>query len=606
MTMNHTTLRQLFTDFWKERGHQEVPPAPLVLKEDPTTLFTSSGMQPLVIYLAGANPHPLGKRLFDIQPCIRTQDMDKVGDNRHDTFFEMMGNWSLGDYFKKEQLSWYFEFLTKVIKLPKNKLHFTIFEGDNMVPRDVESAKTWKDLGVEESHIHYYGIEANWWSRSGTPDKMPVGEIGGPDSEVFYDFGTPHDERFGKECQPNCECGRFMEIGNSVFIQYKKIGDGTLQELPQKNVDFGGGIERMLAAINNNPDIFETDVFSKIIKAVEDVSGKKYYENKSAMRIIADHIKASTFLIAQGVKPSNKEQGYILRRLLRKATIKFKNLEKKINEQDIMAVAQSVIETYKEVYFDDTTGKIVDNEIGPEIFKFTSSLDKGLKEIEKLIQLKGEITGKIAFDLYQSYGFPLEITEEILKNKGQKINRDEFVSEFNKHKELSRSASAGMFKGGLADQSVQTTRYHTATHLINQTLTDLLGSDVSQVGSNITGERLRFDFTSSRKPTDEEIKEVENIVNKKVEEGLDVYYKDIPKDEALKLGAKSFFKQKYPDIVKVYFIGRERFKTVPYDVYSKEFCGGPHVKNTKEIGKISIYKFEKIGNNIYRIYAKNK
>lgn len=592
MSMTHATLRQLFSDFWKERGHKELPPSPLVLKEDPTTLFTSSGMQPLVPYLAG-EPHPLGKKLYDIQPCVRTQDVDEVGDNRHDTFFEMMGNWSLGDYFKDEQLPWYWEFLTQVLKLPKEKLYATVFEGYNNVPKDEISAKVWKSLGLPDDHIYFYGAKENWWSRSGTPDQMPEGEIGGPASEVFYDFGTPHDTKYGKDCHPNCQCGRFMEIGNSVFIQYRKMGDGTLQELPQNNVDFGGGIERMLAAINDDPDIFETDLFSEIIKAVEEVSQKNYsvQENKSAMRIIADHLKASVFLIVNGVVPSNKEHGYVLRRLLRRTAVKLKFFNGSYNIKDFSVIGKSVLKTYGSQYFDIAKdGTLITEVIEDEMNKFTKSLEKGLKEIQKMEQ----VSGKTAFDLYQTYGFPLEITEELLKEKGQEINHEEFANEFNKHKELSRTASAGMFKGGLADQSEQTKKYHTATHLLHQALFDVLGQDVRQEGSNITAERLRFDFSSSRKPNEEELKKIEELVNKKIEEQIPVFYKDLPKEEAFNIGAKSFFKEKYPKIVKIYFVGD----------YSKEFCGGPHVENTKEIGKINIYKLEKIGSNIYRIYAK--
>lgn len=588
--MNHTTLRKLFSDFWKEspRDHKEIPSSPLILENDPTTLFISAGMQPLVPYLSGQT-HPLGKKLFNIQPCIRTQDIEEVGDNRHTTFFEMMGNWSLGDYYKKEQLGSCWEFLTKVLKIPKEKLYVSVFEGYKNVPKDEETANIWKEIGVPEDHIYFY--KDNWWSISGNPDQMNPEDIGGPDSEVFYEFTqVEHDKKFGEKCHPNCQCGRFLEIGNSVFIQYKKMEDGSLQELPQKNVDFGGGLERMLAAINDNPDIFQTDVFTKIIKTIEDVSGKTYEENQSAMRIIADHIKAATFLIAQGIKSSNKEQGYVLRRLLRRATIKLKSLEKTINEQDLMAISQRVLETYKEIYFNDTSEKTVDAEIQNEILRFTKSLDKGLKEIQKI----DHVDGKAAFDLYQTYGFPFEITEELLKEKGQEINHKEFEEEFNKHKELSRTASAGMFKGGLADRSEQTKKYHTATHLIHQALFDVLGNDVRQEGSNITGERLRFDFSSSRKPSDEEMKKIEQIVNQKIHDQIPVFYKDLPKEEAFKIGAKSFFKEKYPKIVKIYFVGE----------YSKEFCGGPHVENTREIGKINIYKLEKIGSNIYRIYAK--
>lgn len=600
MSMSHNDLRKIIKTFWEEspRKHKEVPPAPLVLKEDPTTLFTSSGMQQLVPYLMGEE-HPLGKRVYDIQPSIRTQDIEEVGDNRHDTFFEMIGNWSLGDYFKAEQLPWVWELFTKKIGFPKEKLYVTIFEGNNSVPKDEESKAIWKKLGVPDDHIFEYGVEKNWWSRSGTPEKMPAGEIGGPDSEVFYNFGTPHDTKFGKECHPNCDCGRFMEIGNSVFIQYKKMPDGTLQELPQKNVDYGGGLERILAAINNTPDVFETDVFSKIISAAEKVTGKKFEgDHKRSIRIIADHIKTSTFLIKEGTTPSNKQQGYILRRLLRRAAIKMKALKGSFQPNDFSEITTSVIQTYEGVYFELKDEPHITSIIGDEMKRFGASLDRGLKEISKI----QEIDGKKAFDIYQSFGFPLELIEELAVEKGQKIDREQFYAEFQKHKDLSRTASAGMFKGGLADHSDQVLKYHTATHLMHQALFDVMGDDIRQEGSNITGERLRFDFYSSKKPEKEDVEKVSAIINKKIEEKLPMRFKIMPKDEALKIGARSFFKEKYPDQVKVYYIGGEDDK--PQTAYSKEFCGGPHVKNTSEIGKIEIYKFEKIGSNLYRIYAR--
>lgn len=599
MQLTHTKLRELFSQFWEElpRNHKLVPPAPLTLQEDPTTLFTSSGMQPIIPYLAG-EPHPLGKRVYNIQPSIRTQDIEEVGDNRHTTFFEMMGNWSLGDYFKEEQLSWCWEFYTKVIGIPQEKIYITVFEGNKDVPKDEESVSLWKKLGVQENHIYYYGVDKNWWSRSGPPEKMPPGEIGGPDSEMFYEFDTPHDPKYGNECHPNCDCGRFMEFANSVFIQYKKNSDGSLTELPQKNVDFGGGLERLAAIVNNDPDVFKSDLFSKIINGIVDVSKGKYEnnENQSNMRIIADHMKAAMFLIRDGVIPSNKEHGYILRRMLRRSAIKLHKLMGGIRTVDeFMTIVNSITNTYNEKYnllkMKDTYHQV----IASEVTKFANSINSGMKQLEKY----ETITGKMAFDLYQSYGFPLEITEELIREKGRTVNHEEFKQEFNKHKELSRSASAGMFKGGLADHSEQTVRYHTATHLLHQALFDVLGNDVRQEGSNITAQRLRFDFSTSQKPTDEQIKNVETIMNEKTQQGIPVSFKILPKDEASKLGAKSFFKEKYPDQVKVYYIGDD-IKIA----YSKELCGGPHVGNTKEIGTIEIYKLEKIGSNLYRIYAK--
>lgn len=595
MPLTHVQLRKKFTDFWKKNNHNEIPPIPLVPQNDPTTLFTGSGMQQLVPYLLGEE-HPLGKLIFDIQPCFRSQDIEEVGDNRHTTFFEMMGNWSLGDYFKKEQLTWFWKFLTEELRLPKDKLYVTVFAGDkkNNLPSDEESIKVWKSLGVSDDHISQYGPEKNWWSRAGIPNNMPAGEPGGPDSEVFFEFTqVPHDKKFGKKCHPNCDCGRFLEIGNSVFMQYKKNTDGTFSDLPAMNVDFGGGLERILAAENNDPDVFKTDAFSKIISEIEKLSGKIYEENnQSKMRIIADHLKGATFLIAGGVMPGNKEHGYVLRRLLRRSAIKMYQLTDG-KTTDFAKIADSgVLATYdgaQGISRDRLKNEVV-TVIGEEIRKFNLSITRGLREIKKI----EKVDGKIAFDLYQNFGFPYELTEELFREKGQEIDRKQFVREFNKHKELSRSSSSAKFKGGLADHSVQTIKYHTATHLLHQALFDTVGHDIRQEGSNITTERLRFDFASTVKPTVEQIKKVGEMINKKIEEKLSVEFKIVPKVEALKLGAKSFFREKYPDMVKIYFVGN----------YSKEFCGGPHVKNTSEIGKIEIYKFEKIGSNLYRIYAK--
>ena len=599
--MSHFKLRTLFTEFYTSHGHVEVPSIPLVPKDDPTTLFTGSGMQQFVPYLLG-EVHPLGTRLFDIQRCIRAQDVDEVGDNRHDSFFEMIGNWSLGDYFKKEQLPWLFDFLVHKLQLDPHKLYVTVFKGQDGLAQDTESIEVWKKefrkMGIEAeigNHISMYDATKNWWSRAGVPSNMPAGEPGGPDSEVFYEFTqVEHDPQFGETCHPNCDCGRFLEIGNSVFMQYKKLPDGSFEPLPKQNVDFGGGLERFMMALEDNPDMFETSLYAPIIKRIELITGRSYEDkaNKPAMRIIADHLKASVFLIKDGVLPSNKEQGYVLRRLLRRLTIKMRNLMGKLPSPDeLAAVSEEILSMYEGIYFETAKDlAYVRPIIGDEIKKFNVSLEKGFKLIEKI----PTIDGKIAFDMYQSFGFPLEVTEEIYREKGQVIDKVQFTAEFNKHKELSRSSSAGKFKGGLADHSEQTLKYHTATHLLHQALYDVLGSEIRQEGSNITSERLRFDFYSLQKPTEEQVKQVEQIVNEKITSALPVEFKIIPKAEAEKLGAKSFFREKYPDMVKVYFIGN----------YSKEFCGGPHVKNTKDIGTFTIYKHEKIGNNLYRVYAK--
>ncbi len=591
MSLTHLQLREKFAKFWQDNQHVRVPPVSLVPENDPTTLFTGSGMQPLVPYLLG-EPHPLGKKLFNIQPCFRAQDIEEVGDNRHTTFFEMMGNWSLGTYFKKEQLEWCWKFFTQVLDLPEDKLWVTVFQGDKTIPADYESREIWRKLGVPEKRIYKYGANQNWWSRAGIPDKMPTGEPGGPDSEVFYEFESiSHDKKFGSECHPNCPCGRFLEIGNSVFMQYKKNADGSFSELPNKNVDFGAGLERVLAAANNAPDIFTIDVYSQVVRTVEKFSNKKYSDKKNqlAIRVITDHLKAAMFLISSAVYPSNKEHGYILRRLIRRSEVKLSLLSSadqlKVYENICGAVLKIYSGVYPELMTVDTFSVIKE-----EVTRFDKTLERGLSEIGKL----DKIDGRQAFDFYQTFGFPFEITEEIMKEKGQTIDRGEFQSEVEKHQEKSRTSAKGKFKGGLADQSEQTVKYHTATHLIHQALYDVL-TTIRQEGSNITTERLRFDFYSEKKPQPEDVKKVEEIVNKKSTEALPVRFEIMAKEEANRIGARSFFKEKYGTQVKVYFIGD----------YSKEFCGGPHVANTKNIGKISIYKFNKIGSNLYRIYARN-
>lgn len=599
MMMTHVALRKLFSDFLEKRLHRYIPPAPLVLKDDPTTLFTSSGMQQLVVNLSG-EPHPQGKRLYNIQPCFRAVDIDEVGDNRHTTFFEMMGNWSLGDYFKEEQLEWCWEFFTKILGLRQNKLYVTVFEGDTEVAKDEESVTIWKKLGVPESHIFYYPATKNWWSRAGTPEQMPVGEIGGPDSEVFYEFDVPHNPKFGQHCHPNCDCGRFLEIGNSVFIQYRKKDDGSLEELPQKNVDYGGGLERILMAVNNEPDVFQIDVFAPIIETIETVTGKRYVkeEDKKEMRIIADHLKGAAMMLVEGIEPSNKMQGYIVRRLLRRIAVKLYELEKITNWDDVAAISDVVLDIYGGVIVEKNERKQkINNKIQQELNRFMQTLDRGMKQFAKL----GRITESAAFNLYQSYGFPFEITAELAMQKGVVLNRRLFEEAAQRHADMSRSTSLGMFKGGLADHSEKVIKYHTATHLLHQALRDVLGEKVRQEGSNITAERLRFDFLFDRKPNNEELKKVAEIINQKIKDSLPVYFAIMPKEKAEQIGALSFFKEKYGDQVKVYFIGGSA--SSPQNAYSKEFCGGPHVANTSEIGKITITRLKKIGANLIRVYA---
>jgi len=556
----------------------QIKPSPLVLEDDPTTLFTSSGMQPLVPYLMGKS-HPKGKRLVDSQPCFRTVDIEEVGNTRHLTFFEMLGNWSLGDYFKEEQLAWFWQFLTEELKLPKERLYIAVFKGTNDVPKDEESARIWRRLGVPEKRIFYYGVKENWWSRSGTPDKMPAGEIGGPDSEVFYEFTqVKHNPKYGEKCHPNCECGRFSEIGNSVFIQYRKKEDGSLEELPQKNVDFGGGLERLTAAANDDPDVFQINLFKQIIKRIGEISGKSYKENRKSMRVIADHMRASTALISNSVVPSNKLQGYALRRLIRRSAIRMRKLRGKL-EKTNLNLGQK--------------GKVA-RVIEEEVERFERTLERGLREIEKI----KKIDGKKAFDLYQTYGFPLETTIELFADKGQKIDKKEFEKEFEKHQNLSRTASVGMFKGGLADTSEEVIKFHTATHLLHAALRKILGESVQQKGSNITKERLRFDFTHPAKLTNQQLKKVEDLINEQIEKDLPVSYETKTSKEALDEGALAFFGEKYDEKVKVYTIGDPKGEW-----FSKEICGGPHISHTEEIGRVRIIKQEKIGSGVMRIYG---
>ena len=606
--MTAQELRKKFLDFFESRGHTVIPSASLVPENDSTTLFTSSGMQPLVPYLMGQE-HPAGKRLVNSQLCFRADDIDEVGDNRHLTSFEMLGNWSLGDYFKKEQLPWFWEFLTdkeKGIGLRPEKLYVSIFEGDESVPKDTESKKIWKSLGIPDDHIFEYGVKKNWWSRSGPPEQMPAGEIGGPDSEVFYEFTQrEHDKSFGKECHPNCDCGRFMEIGNSVFIQYQKQVDGSLKELEQKNVDFGGGLERLTAASNDNSDVFQTDLYTPIIRIIEQTINKTYGDNQESIRIIADHIKAAVFLIQDGIIPDNKMQGYVLRRLLRRvATKAFLIDQQKSDSKFFRLLVRSVINIYPE-YFGEINTADIEEEVSQEIRRFRATLEKGLQRLDKSIK-DNENLGLAVFNLFQSYGYPLELTIELLKERGIKFT-DSDMGQFEEgkksHIELSRTASAGMFKGGLADHSEQVVKGHTATHLLHQALRDVLGPTVHQTGSNITPERLRFDFSFERKLTQEEIEQVEAIVNEKIQENLPVRFAIMSLDEAKKMGAIGLFEEKYGDKVKVYFVGASPSTDCSGRPYSAEFCGGPHVEHTGVVGSVKIVKEEAVAKGIRRIRA---
>ncbi|MGI5828201.1 MAG: alanine--tRNA ligase [Patescibacteria group bacterium] len=608
MTANQ--VREKYLKFFEKQRHAPIAPAPLVPKDDPTTLFTSSGMQQLVPFLKG-QPHPMGVRLTNSQPCFRAQDIEEVGDNRHTTFFEMLGNWSLGDYFKKEQLPWIFEFLTQELGLNPEKLYVTVFEGNESVPRDEESIAIWQELfktteptkiGTEgfdpNVKIYTYGASKNWWSRSGEPENMPAGEIGGPDSEIFYDFGEElrlHENSPFKDipCHPNCDCGRFLEIGNSVFMEYIKTEDGNFKSLPQKNVDFGGGLERLVAAVNNNPDVFQTDLFKPLIEQIEKITKKGYSENKEAMRVVADHLRAATFMIAEGVEPSNKLQGYVLRRLLRRAAVKMRNLSGSLTPvSDFEDICEEIIKAYEDVYFDrGETRKKVEDVIGREMSRFAKSLDKGLKEISSVSTEK--LDAAFAFNLFQTYGFPFEVTQELAVQKGKELSKTAFDEEFRKHQELSRTAAKGMFKGGLADHSKTITKLHTATHLLHQALRQVLGEHIQQVGSNITAERLRFDFNHNEKLNDEQVKKIEKIVNEQIQQNLPVTMETMTLKEAQNAGALAFFGERYGEKVNVYSIGS----------FSKEVCGGPHVTSTGELGTFTITKQESVGQGKRRVYA---
>jgi alanyl-tRNA synthetase len=597
--MTVSEVRKRFLDFYKARGHAIIPSAPIVPENDPTTLFTSSGMQPLVPYLLGQE-HPEGSRLVDSQLSFRAGDIEEVGDNRHTTFFEMLGNWSLGDYFKKEQLPWVYEFVTKELGLSKEKIWVTCFAGDDSLglPKDTESADIWKSIGMPADHILFYEAKKNWWSRSGTPDKMPPGEPGGPDSEIFYDFGSElglHEKSVWKDepCHPNCDCGRFMEIGNSVFMEYVKQADGLFGKLPKQNVDFGGGLERLTAATRNNPDVFLVDIFDTPRRVLEQRSGKHYTEAERSFRIILDHIRAACFFIAHGIVPGNTEQAYVLRRLIRRSVREADKLG--IKDAVLAEIAESFGTAYAEHYpHVQAAHEKIAEELAQEEARFRKTLEQGMRELGKMENID-------AFTLFTTYGFPMELTAEIAAERGKPINFEEVKAQMEEHQAKSRSGAAQKFAGGLADHAEQTVRYHTAHHLLLKALQMVLGLDVHQRGSNITSERLRIDFSYGQKMTPEQIKQVEDIVNQKISEAIPVVRTDMKKEEAEKLGAEHEFGATYPDMVSVYSVGPVG------SAFSVEFCGGPHVQNTSELGeggkKFKILKEEASSAGIRRIKA---
>jgi alanyl-tRNA synthetase len=573
-------LKQKYLEFFEERGHAIVPSAPLIPEHDPSVLFTTSGMHPLVPYLLG-QPHPQGKRLADVQKCIRTTDIDDVGDDTHLTFFEMLGNWSLGDYFKKEAITWSFEFLTKVLNLDPKKLHVTVFAGDKDAPRDEEAANIWKSLGIPEKRIYYFPKEDNWWIQS-----INIGPCG-PDTEMFIDTGKP---KCGPDCKPGCHCGKYFEVWNDVFMQYNRTKEGIYEPLKQKNVDTGMGVERTLAMIQGLKSVYETDIFLPLLRIVQDISTS--YQERSA-RIIVDHIRAATFILGdeRGISPSNVGQGYILRRLIRRAIRHARLIGA---GKGLIQKLSSEIINISEVDYPLLNEKrdIIVNELTTEENKFLNTIEKGLKAFDKLVRNES-ISGKDAFLLFQSYGFPIEITKEIAEEKGIRLDLIGYEEEFKKHQEISRVGAEKQFKGGLADTSIESIKLHTATHLLGEALRRILDNDIKQKGSNITAERLRFDFNFGRKVTPEELKRIEALVNEQINQGVPVTKEEMTFEEAQKTGAQAEFEQKYSDYVFVYSIGD----------FSKEICGGPHVNNTNELGVFKIVKEEAVAAGVRRIKA---
>lgn len=586
--MEKVDLKNIYLKFFEEHGHKIIPSAPVIPENDPTCLFNTAGMQPLVPYLKG-EPHPEGTRLTDVQKCFRTNDLDEVGDKTHHTFFEMLGNWSLGDYFKKESITWSFELLTKYLKIPVEKLSVTVFKGNDIVPADNESADLWKLLGIPENRIAFLGEDDNWW-----PNMELTGPCG-PDTEIFY---WRSDEEVPSDFDP--ENDNWVEIWNNVFMQYNHKPDGTFEPLKNKNVDTGMGVERVVAVLEGQTDNYKSSIWTDLIKKIEEVSGKNYDDEKytRSMRIIADHIRAIVILSGDdaGIKPSNTDQGYILRRLIRRMIRYAKKLDIDINSNWEQELAKVVIDEYKPYYKElERNEKAILEVLANEKNKFNKTLEKGLREFEKLTRnIEGtEISKDIAFKLYDTYGFPIELTEELAKEQGLTVDIEGFKKKFEEHQALSRKGAEQKFKGGLASTGEMETKYHTATHLLNAALKKVLGSHVHQKGSNITAERMRFDFSHDSKMTPEEKQQTEDLVNEYIKMAIPVEKLEMPKEEAIKMGAECEFIERYPDIVTVYKIG---------DV-STEICGGPHVSNTSELGKFKIKKEESSSAGVRRIKA---
>ncbi len=589
--MTGDELRQSFLTFFAERGHAIIPSAPLVPENDPTVLFTTAGMHPLVPYLLG-EPHPKGRRLVNVQKCLRTDDIEEVGDISHNTFFEMLGFWSLGDYWKQDSLRWTLEWFTRVLGLEQERISVSVFAGDSDAPRDDEAVQVWLGLGIPQERIYYLPKADNWWG--------PAGKTGpcGPDSELFYDTGLP---KHGPDCQPGCNCGKYIEIGNNVFMQYNKTAEGTFEPLKQRNIDVGLGLERILCVLNGTEDVYSTDLFTPIMERISELQSNKASlateQEQRLKRIIADHLRAATFLIADGVVPSNVEQGYICRRLIRRAVLSGHELA--MPAGFTAEVAQTVIARYGQIYpeLKQKQANIV-NELTQEEERFGHTLARGLREFQKLeegLRQRGEtvLTGEMVFRLFETFGFPPTLTAELAHERGLSVDLEGFNLLFKQHQERSRQANQEKFKGGLADHSERTTQLHTATHLLQQALRDVLGEHVHQLGSNITPQRLRFDFSHPRKLTAGEIRRVEEIVNQQIERDLQTKMEVMPLQQALEQGALAFFGERYADTVKVYKIGD----------YSMEVCGGPHVPHTGGMGRFVITKAESIGQGVQRIRA---
>ncbi len=576
-------LKDLYIDFFVKKGHKQIPSAPIVPENDPSVLFNTAGMQPLITYLMG-KPHPYGKRLCDYQKCVRTNDLDAIGDTTHHTFFEMLGNWSLGDYFKEESIAYSFEFLTEVLKIPVEKLAVTVFAGDEHIPRDEVSKEAWKKHGIKEERIAYLGREDNFWIAG---DSGPCGS----DTEIFY-FRS--DDEVPEVFDPKDD--RWVEIWNNVFMEFYQEVDGTIKPLAQKNVDTGMGVERTVAILEGVNDNYLSSIWKDVIELLEKITGLPYQGNEKSMRILADHLRTAVFIAADpaGIKPSNTDQGYILRRLIRRAIRHAKALNIDIQSDFEKQIALKIIEKYKKYYKElEENQETVLSVLKEEKQKFNRTLEKGLREFEKHVAKQKEIDALTAFHLYDTYGFPIELTEELAMERKMNVDLDGFHELFKKHQELSRTASKGKFKGGLSGNGEMEIKYHTATHLLNAALKQVVGPDVHQKGSNITEERMRFDFSCDHKLTDEEKKKTEDLVNQWITEGLDVTCETMPKKDAIASGAECMFIEKYPEEVTVYTIGN----------VSKELCGGPHVQNTKELGHFKKKKEEASSAGVRRIKA---